>query len=296
MTTEPASAAPTPARRTGPLRERFDGRTAIVTGGGSGIGRALGAELAARGATVVLADVDLAAAAAAAAEIGPRSPGSVTAAELDVRDADAVADLVERVASDHVRLDYLFNNAGVAVGGDTAQLSVAHWDRVIDVNLRGVVHGVAAAYPRMVRQGSGHIVNTASLAGLFPSPTLVPYAATKHAVVGLSISLRAEAACNGVRVTALCPGFVDTPLLDHVNEGLPGPRPGRELLRRVPGGLYTPDALARDALDGVARNRALVVAPSVARNAWRGYRLAPTVVLAAATRTARRLLGDLHAG
>ncbi len=290
------TAAPPPASRT-PGRDPYTGRTAIVTGGASGIGRALGAELVARGATVVLADIDHGAAKVAADEISAGAEGRATAVELDVRDAAAFAELVERVATDNIRLDYLFNNAGIAVGGDTKDLTLGHWDRVIDVNLRGVVHGIVATYPRMVRQGSGHIVNTASLAGIFPAPSLVPYAATKHAVVGLSTSLRTEAARYGVRVTALCPGFVDTPLLDRVNVDLPptpGRRFGRDMLRHMPGRLYNVEALARDALDGVARNRALVVAPSSARAVWRAYRLVPTTVLAVATITARRLLNDLH--
>src|SRR5207248_6593438 len=114
----------------------------------------------------------------------------------------------------HGRLDLMVNNAGIGIGGETRELLLAHWDRIIDVNLRGVVHGVHAAYPVMIEQGSGHIVNTASLAGLLPSPGATPYAMTKHAVVGLSLSLRGEAAAYGVRVTAVCPGVVETPILD----------------------------------------------------------------------------------
>jgi NAD(P)-dependent dehydrogenase (short-subunit alcohol dehydrogenase family) len=136
---------------------------------------------------------------------------------LDVTDADAVAALVERTAQDHGHLDLLFNNAGVAVTGPVSELTLAHWNRVIDINLRGVVHGVVAAYPIMIRQGRGHIVNTSSLAGLLPSPMLTPYGMTKHGVVGLSESLRMEAAAHGVRVSVVCPGVIDTPLLDKGN-------------------------------------------------------------------------------
>jgi NAD(P)-dependent dehydrogenase (short-subunit alcohol dehydrogenase family) len=148
---------------------------------------------------------------------------------------------------------------------------------VIDVNLRGVVHGVHAAYPLMLRQGHGHIVNTASLAGLVPGPSLAPYAAAKHAVVGLSLSLRAEGASRGVRVSAVCPGFVDTPLLGRVNPDLPQTETGANAaaLARLLGQLYQADALAQDVLRGVARNRALIVAPRSARVAWRMTRYAP---------------------
>ena len=94
---------------------------------------------------------------------------------LDVRDAAAVADLVARWLAEHGQLDLMFNNAGIAVGGTVEEITLDHWDRVIDVNLRGVIHGVHAAYPVMLRQGNGHIVNTASLAGLVPGSGLAPY-------------------------------------------------------------------------------------------------------------------------
>ncbi len=250
------------------------GRVAIVTGGGSGIGAALVRVLAARGASVVIADIDTAAAKRTADQI---NAGAVSTAVLDVRDAAAVADLIRQTAADHGRLDLIFNNAGIAVGGRVEELVLDHWDRVIDVNLRGVVHGVHAAYPLMLSQGFGHIVNTASLAGLVPGPMLAPYAAAKHAVVGLSLALRAEAAGRGVRVSVVCPGFVDTPLLSNVNPDLPQTKAGADAvaLARLTGRLYDADSLAADVLRGVARNRAVIVAPARARLAWRMTRYAP---------------------
>jgi len=262
----------------------FAGRVAIVTGGASGIGAALVRALAARGATVVIADVDEDAAAAVAqragapdAAPGTQEPGQVSTAVLDVRDAAAVAGLVNRVAAEHGSLDLMVNNAGIAIGGLVEELILDHWDRVIDVNVRGI----HAAYPVMVRQGHGHIVNTASLAGLVPGPGLAPYAAAKHAVVGMSLSLRAEAATKGVRVSAICPGFVDTPLLGRVNPGLPQTETGANavVLARRLGKLYEADALAQDVLRGVAANKALIVAPGSARFAWRMARYAPGLTM-----------------
>jgi len=271
----------------------FTGKIAMVTGGASGIGRALGTALARRGATVVLADLDDVAAKSTAQEIGA---DAVAGAGLDVRDSEAFAELVANVVDEHGRIDLLFNNAGIGMGGEVAELTLAHWDRVIDVNLRGVVHGVAAAYPVMIRQRSGHIVNTASLAGLIPSPMLTPYAATKHAVVGLSTSLRGEAARHGVRVSVVCPGIIATPIWDKGNpEDLPdAPSLGAELdavkatlLRRA----YPPASLAEDVLRGVARNRPLIVAPSHARIAWGIHRLVPRLLADGGSTMARRLLG-----
>jgi len=262
---------------------RFDGQVAVVTGAASGIGRALSGALVRRGAVVVLADVDEDGVGAAAGELGSAAGSRATGAVLDVADAPAFEDLVARTVADHGRLDLLCNNAGVGMAGEVADLTLAHWQRVLDVNLRGVVHGVAAAYPVMMRQGRGHIVNTASLAGLVPSPLLTAYATTKHAVVGLSTSLRAEAAAHGVRVTVVCPGVIETPILDKGNPPdlpqVPSLPDGRAMLTRAIGTPYPAPALAADVLAGVAANRAFVVAPRHARAAWALYRVAPELVV-----------------
>jgi NAD(P)-dependent dehydrogenase (short-subunit alcohol dehydrogenase family) len=261
-------------------------KIAIVTGGASGIGRAIAAALAARGDTVTVADLDKDRAEKVAAEL------SAEAAELDVTDADAVDTLYRSVAEEHGRLDLVFNNAGIAVGGMTEELTLDHWNRTIDVNLRGVIHGVRAAYPIMLEQRGGHILNTASLAGLVPAPLMLPYTTTKHAVVGMSLALRAEAAGRGVRVSVICPGFVDTPLLDNANPDLPQTETGRharEAAVRVQRRLYSPEALARDVLRGIDKNQALIVAPASARTAWRGVRMSPGGAVRLAGRETRRM-------
>src|SRR3954447_16590093 len=253
-------------------------RIAIVTGGGSGIGTALCRALTARGDTVVVADIDGAAAERVAGELG----ATATAAKVDVRDAAAVQGLVDDTVAEYGRLDLIFNNAGIGVGGDSLELTVAHWDRIVDINLRGVIHGVQAAYPVMARQRSGSIVNTASIAGLTEPPYLAPYVATKHAVVGLSLSLREEAKAHGVNVTVVCPGWIDTPLLDSTGpDDLPKPKDiqggVRESAEKM-GKLYSPDELAQDVLRGVDHRRPMVVAPRNARIIWRLQRLVPTLL------------------
>jgi len=277
-----------------PQGPHFEGKVAIVTGAASGIGRALAAALARRGATVVLADIDEPAAKAAADALAAGPPGRASGVALDVTDHEAVAELVERTARDHGHLDFVFNNAGVGMGGAAHEMTMAHWDRAIDVNLRGVVHGVVAAYPLMVRQGHGHIVNTASLAGLIPAPMLAPYGMTKHGVVGLSTSLRMEGAAHGVRVSVVCPGVIDTPILDKGNPpdlpALSSMPDGRRMLTAMIGEPYPAPALAADVLAGVARNRAVIVTPRHARVAWRTYRLSPRLVMDLAPRhMARRM-------
>lgn len=126
-----------------------------------------------------MADIDGDGAERVAGGLARQGPGAATSAALDVRDAAAVAALVRSTYDSHGRLDVMVNNAGIAIGGEACELLLAHWDRAIDVNLRGVVHGVQAVYPLMVRQRSGHIVNTASLAGLLPAPGATAYAMTK---------------------------------------------------------------------------------------------------------------------
>jgi NAD(P)-dependent dehydrogenase (short-subunit alcohol dehydrogenase family) len=273
----------------------FRDKSVLITGAGSGIGRALTLALVRRGAYVYATDIDGAAAARVAESVGVHH---AQAAQLDVRDAAAVAAVVERVVRERGRIDYLFNNAGIGVGGEVQELGVAHWDRIIDVNIRGVVHGVVAAYPRMVAQRSGHIVNTASLAGLVPSPLLVPYGMTKHAVVGLSTGLRVEAEAYGVRVSALCPAAIETPILDSEGPSdLPKPswRPDlRRYLTALAGPIYPVERLAEDALDAVARNVGVIVIPGRARIAWRAVRTAPNLV----AHLGKRALADekRHAG
>ncbi len=283
----------------------FEGAVAIVTGAASGIGRALSEELARRGATVVLADVQADEVEAAAAALGA-SERSASASTLDVTDFEGVQRLVQGVAEAHGRLDFVFNNAGIGVGGEIRDHTIAAWNRIIDVNLRGVVHGVQAAYPLMLRQGFGHIVNTASMAGLMPSPLSASYSATKHAVVGLSKALRPEAAGLGVRVSVLCPGVIRTPLLSGGRYGifvggLPEKEQREAALRYFE--RFRPMDVRRfavEVVDQVARNRAIIVVPAWWKLLWWLDRLSPALSLALAGRlveSARRdLLGVSRGG
>jgi NAD(P)-dependent dehydrogenase (short-subunit alcohol dehydrogenase family) len=260
---------------------RLSGRSVIVTGGGSGIGAALCAAFVREGARVYVADLDEAAAIATVR--AATGPGTALPVRLDVTDAAAVQDLVDRVVGEHGSLDVIVNNAGIGVGGDTESLTLAEWNRTLDVNVRGVIHGVAAAYPVMVRQGHGHIVNTASLAGLLPAGLLTVYATTKHAVVGLSTSLRAEAAIKGVKVLAVCPAAVETPLLDAPGAG------GFDVRRYVTVNqgvkhAITPTRLAAEVLDAMSKNKALLVTPRTARISWRVSRLSPSLAQVAVRR------------
>lgn len=243
---------------------KFKDKTVIVTGAASGIGRALAEELGSKGAILILADVQregLRQVASKLTESGARAE----TAYLDVTRAEEVQALVDKVILDHGRLDYIFNNAGIAVSGEVRDLSLDHWRRVIDVNLWGVIYGTNAAYSAMAKQGFGHIVNTASLAGLIGSPTMIPYSTTKFAVVGLSTSLRAEAEAFGVSVTAVCPGFIQTGIFDaatyvHSKKD--------DLLAMLPFKPMDVNKAAQIILRGVERNKAIIVFPFYGRLLW----------------------------
>jgi NAD(P)-dependent dehydrogenase (short-subunit alcohol dehydrogenase family) len=243
---------------------KFKNKIVIVTGAASGIGRALCEELGRAGAVLIMADIQrdgLAQLASKLAENGARAE----AAYLDVSRAEDVQALIDKVVSEHGRLDYIFNNAGIAVAGEVRDLSIDHWRRIIDVNLWGVIYGAHAAYSVMIKQGFGHIVNTASLAGLVGSPTMIPYSTTKFAVVGLSTSLRAEAEAFGVKVSVVCPGFIQTGIFDAATYVQSSQK---ELLAMLPFKLMNVNDAARVILRGVARNKAIIVFPFYGRLLW----------------------------
>ncbi len=250
----------------------FAQKAVIVTGGASGIGRAVSEHLVRRGACVTLADVDAEQVQATAASI--RSAGGhVKPVAVDVTDAEAVKKLVDDTVAEHGKLDYIFNNAGVAIFGEAQSYPLEDWHKIIDTNLYGVVHGVAAAYPVMLKQGSGHIVNTASVAGLIPVTDLIPYVASKYGVVGLSRALRIEGVEHGVRVSVICPGVIDTPMKDSKMIGI-----DREKFLEASPKLLSVEKCARVILEGVERNKETIVVTAGAKFLWRLQRISPTLL------------------
>jgi NAD(P)-dependent dehydrogenase (short-subunit alcohol dehydrogenase family) len=250
--------------------DTFTDKIVVITGGASGIGRALAEELCRSGARLVLADIN----APLLAERGEalRASGcQVSTTAIDVTDCEAVKRLIEETAEEHGRIDYLFNNAGIAVAGEARDISLDDWRRVIDTSLYGVVHGVVAAYPIMLKQGFGHIINTASLAGLIPAPSEVSYSAAKYGIVGLSHALRAEAADLGVRVSVVCPGFIQTPIF-QTSKVVKLDRD--KLLAKIPKPMPA-DQCAREILRGVERNKPTIVVTTSAKVWWRLYRYTP---------------------
>ncbi|GBE65438.1 short-chain dehydrogenase [Mycobacterium sp. MFM001] len=273
------------------MASSVSGKVAFVTGGASGIGAALATRLVDGGAEVWIADRQIGPAQELAQRLSSGG-GRAHAIELDVREYASVERAVGDVVQQSGRIDYLFNNAGIGVAGEVDSYTLDDWNDVFDVNLRGVVHGIHAVYPIMIRQRSGHIVNTASMAGLVTTAGQAGYTATKHAVVAISKTLRIEAERHGVQVSVLCPGVIRTPILT-------GGRYGRtekaglsddEILRRWeqlrP---MAPEKFAERALRAVLRNDAIIVVPAWWKTFWYLERLSPSLSMRLARVTLERL-------
>jgi len=241
--------------------ETFANKVAIVTGGASGLGAALATELAANGARVVVADCDTQRARAVVASIGPAAESVM----VDVSQPSQVESLVHETRRKYGALDLMVNNAAVLGYGNLSSFPLSDWRRILSVNLEGVITGSLAAYDVMVQQRSGHIVNIASLSALVVTPLAAPYSTSKSAVLSFSLQLAAEAELNGVRVTVVCPGNLQTPMIRDIS-------PSR----------FTPaipaDVAARHILRAVARDKRLVVFPLYARVLWWLERLHPNLL------------------
>jgi NAD(P)-dependent dehydrogenase (short-subunit alcohol dehydrogenase family) len=258
---------------------RFADKVAIVTGGGMGLGRALCEALARRGSRVLVADINPEAAADAAARI-IAAGGLAKAIQVDMSRKDDVQRMVDEAVSEFGHLDYMFNNAAVAIGGDTRDLTIDQYDCVVGVDLLGVVYGAVAAYQAMARAGGGHIINVSSLGGIMPQPGNTPYSASKWGVVGLSLGLRFEGADLGVKVTCVCPGDMKTDIyrnLTVVNlDKSTIERDSRRTHFLLP--QWTAERAALTILAGVERNRAMIVFPWIAQAIWFLHKVLPGLI------------------
>jgi NAD(P)-dependent dehydrogenase (short-subunit alcohol dehydrogenase family) len=259
----------------------FTGKVAVVTGAASGIGLALARRCAGEGMRVVLADVEEGALDAAAKELaGEHGDDRVLAVPTDVRHAAAVEALAEATVDRFGAVHLLCNNAGVGVGGLAWTVPADRWRWIVEVNLLSVAHGVRAFVPRMIEQGDGHVVNTASAAGILTGPGMSPYYATKHAVVALSESLHFDLQMVGgtVGVSVLCPEWVRTNIADSernrpegvsavdlMGQPIPEPDPDapdgdgppglRDMVQSLVDGGLDPDVVAAAVVDGVRVGR-----------------------------------------
>ena len=241
--------------------ETLDGKVAVITGGASGIGLAVARAAAGAGMKVVLADIEPKALARAEAELAGTG-AAVTSLVTDVSDGAAVADLRVHALETFGVVHLVHNNAGVGGGGGPLwRVSEADWRWTLGVNLWGVIHGIREFVPLMVEQGEGHVVNTASLAGLTATPMLGPYNASKHAVVAISETLSKDLRSVGatVGVSVLCPGFVRTGIAesDRNRPDWAPARPGGKLgdfIRELVATGMEPEAVAEKVIEAVRQD------------------------------------------
>jgi len=268
----------------------LSGKVAVVTGAASGIGRETALALARRGADLAVCDVDETGLKEVAAEIH-RLGRRVVSERVDVASAAAMSGFADRCFSQLERVDVLVNNAGIGVGGSFIDVPLEEWDAIIGINLKGVVHGCSFFLPRMIAAGrGGHVVNIASMAGYVATPGMSAYSMTKFGVIGFSESLRSDLADDGIGVSAICPGIINTPIVRSSRLYGPGAtlenrQRGIEAFERRN---YGPERVARGILKAIQKNRA--VAP-ISPEAWVGYwlkRLAPGLLRALVNLAARR--------
>ena len=248
----------------------LSGQTALVTGAGSGIGRATAELLARRGAGLVICDIDEQRLSVASEELGAFG-GKVMARRVDVSSAADMEGFATAVIAELGPPDILMNNAGVGVAGTLVDTPVEDWNWAIGINILGVVNGCRLFVPAMIESGRrGHVINLASAAGYTPVPGLSTYGATKFAVLGLSQALRMELADTKVGVTAVCPGVVNTDIVraSRMRGELATEASRRKTIDSYVKRGYGPEKVARKILKAVDRNRA--VAP-VSPEAWMMY-------------------------
>jgi len=195
--------------------DNIAGKVVVITGASSGLGEAAARALAGEGAKVVLGARRVERLQALADEL---ALGEGAALATDVTDADQVRRLVDGAVERHGRIDVILNNAGLMPHSPLERLKIADWDRMIDVNIKGVLYGIAAALPHMIRQKSGQVINVSSVAGHKVRPSSAVYAATKHAVRVISEGLRMEVKPHNIRTTVISPGAVQSELADSITE------------------------------------------------------------------------------
>ncbi len=232
---------------------KLDDGVVVVTGAGSGIGRATALAFAKQGNRVAICDVDEARLAALAGELGDRV---LLSRKVDVADRAQMAAFADAVHQHVPAVDVVVNNAGVAVGGTFLEISLDDWDWIVGINLKGVVHGCHFFVPKMVERKRGQVINISSILGIYPAPSVTAYVATKFAVLGMSQSLRAELAQHHVGVTAICPGLINTQIVaDGRVRGMAGER--REKVKATVRKGASPEIVAAAILDAVRTNPAV---------------------------------------
>jgi NAD(P)-dependent dehydrogenase (short-subunit alcohol dehydrogenase family) len=242
----------------------YSNKIVLVTGGGSGMGRGLCEKLAQIDATVICTDINIANAEETVSLINQNKHTAV-ARKLDVAQLADFEEVIDDIVKEHGRIDLIFNNAGVGVTGEIRDFTMEHWKKVMDINFYGVLYGSQVAYQYMIKQGSGHIVNTASLAGLIAYiPLITPYSVSKHAVVNFTRCLRHEAKLFNIKASIVCPGLIDTPIINTSPAVNAKESWNQEATKQFAPGTSVQEAVGH-ILKGVEQNKEVILFPRLAR-------------------------------
>lgn len=256
------------------MLNKFNEKVTIITGGGAGLGKELCVQLAKLGSIVFVADINDNNAKQVANSI-LQSGGKAHPIRVDVSNEKEVKALIDEAVTKYGRLDYIFNNAGIAIGGDARDITLQQWQKVLSVDLCGSIYCSAYAYQVMTKQGFGHIINTASGTGLLPQPGNAPYCTCKHGVVGLSLSLRYEGADLGVKVSTICPGRVKTDIFkSSIVVNVSDEYVSNNISVKAMDVSKAVDII----LNGVSHNKAIIVFPFSIRLVWFINRLFPRLL------------------
>jgi NAD(P)-dependent dehydrogenase (short-subunit alcohol dehydrogenase family) len=246
---------------------------AVITGAGSGLGRAIALDLAERGASLIVSDIVLPSA-EETAELVRQQGARAEAVRCDVTDRDAVFALVDETEKRLGGMDLIANNAGIAIGGPFDEISIEDWRWAVDINLWGVIYGCQAAVPKMRAQGRGYIVNVASAAGLLAPPAMSAYNVTKAGVVSLSETLYTEYKTQGIHVAVVCPTFFRTNIIGAIR-GATTEKEDAQVIRWMERSKVQAPGVAKAAVDSVRDGKLYVQPMREGRMAWRLKRTAP---------------------
>jgi len=254
------------------MKNTFDNKVVIVTGGASGIGKEIVNQIVPEGAKVIIFGRTRKTGRKFVKDLKQRGY-TANFEHVDMLDAKRVEQKFKHVVKHYGRIDYMFNNAGIFMGGEIRDTELDNWYKVMNNNIFATVNGTHFAYQQMLKQRSGHIVNVASTAGLIPVPAMGIYGATKFAIVGLTNELRNEAKAFGIKVSVVCPSVINTPLYDtaiYNDVDKDKALKGREALQ-------TPESAAKKILRGVRRNKPVIMTSVSNHIAWLVYRITPAL-------------------
>jgi len=248
----------------------FKDTVVVVTGGASGIGKEIVNQIVPSGAKVIVVGRTAKTGKEFIKDLKHRGY-NVDFEQVDMMDEKKVERMINTIVKKYGRIDYMFNNAGIFMGGEIRDTKIENWHKVMNNNIFATINGTHYAYQQMLKQGNGHIVNVASAAGLIPVPSMGIYGATKFAIVGLTHALRNEAKSLGVKASVVCPTVINTPLYDTAIYN----KVEKAKALKTRGALQTPEVAAKRILRGVRQNKATIHTALSSHATWVLYRIAP---------------------